>query len=88
MGWALNSTAQTAVKEQAMNNSRDLRACISLLREVQSGGDVNPKRKQAVEKAIDEIKRIRRKSSPKRHEVYNSVRTITEELIRAFLDRD
>jgi hypothetical protein len=87
MGWALNSTAQPAVKEQAMNNSRDLRACISHLREVQSGGDVNSKRKQAVEEAIDEIKRIRRKSSPKKHEVYDSVRTITEALIRAFLDR-
>ena len=71
-----------------MKNSRDLRACISLLREIQSGGDVNSERKQAVEKAIDEIKRIWRKSNPKRHEVYSSVRTITEELIRAFLDCD
>lgn len=88
MGWALNSTAQPAVKEQAMKNSRDLRACISLLREVQSGGDVNSKRKQAVEKAIDEIKRIRRKSNPKKHEVNDSVRSITEALIRAFLDCD
>ena len=71
-----------------MKNSRDLRACISLLRGVQSGGDVNSKRKQAVEKAIDEIKRIGRKSNPKKHEVYDSVRAITEALIRAFLDRD
>ena len=71
-----------------MKNSRDLRACISLLREVQSGGDVNSERKQAVEKAIDEIKRIRRKSNPTKHEVCDSVRAITEALIRAFLDRD
>jgi hypothetical protein len=71
-----------------MNSSRDLRACISLLREVQSGGDVNSERKQAVEKAIDEIKRIGRKPNPTKHEVYDSVRAITEALIRAFLDRD
>jgi hypothetical protein len=87
-GWALNSTAQPAVKEQVMKKCRDLDACISLLGEVQAGGDVNPERKQAVERAISEIKRIRRRPNLKKHEVYDSVRTITEALIRAFFDRD
>lgn len=71
-----------------MKKCRDLDACISLLGEVQAGGDVNPERKQAVERAISEIKRIRRRPNLKKHEVYNSVRTITEALIRAFFDRD
>lgn len=71
-----------------MKQIGDLNACISLLREVQRGSDVNPKQKQAVEIAIREVKRIRRKSNPKKHELYESVRTIAESLIDAFTNRD
>jgi hypothetical protein len=71
-----------------MKQFGDLNACISLLREVQRGGDVNPKQKQAVEQAIHEIKRIRRKPHPKQHELYESVRMIAESLIDVFVNRD
>jgi len=71
-----------------MKQFSDLNACISLLRELQSGSDVNPKQKQAVEKAIHEIKRIRRKPHPKRHELHESVRKIAESLIDVFVNRD
>jgi hypothetical protein len=71
-----------------MKKFGDLNACISRLRDVQRGGDVNPKQKQAVERVIHEIKRIRRKPNPKQHELYESVRMIAESLIDVFVNRD
>jgi hypothetical protein len=71
-----------------MKHFGDLNACISLLRELQCGDDVEPKRKTAVEKAIREINRIRRKPHPKQHELHKSVRLIAESLVEAFVNRE
>lgn len=71
-----------------MKKFGDLNACISLLRDLQRGSDINPKQKQAVENAIHEIKRIRRKPNPKQHELRESVRIIAESLIDVFVNRD
>ena len=71
-----------------MRTSKDLNVCISLLEELQYGGSVDSEERQAVEYAIDELKRIRRKPSLERHEQHESIRKIVEALVRAFENRD
>ena len=71
-----------------MKKFSDLNACIALLRDVQRGGDVNPKQKQAVENVIHEIKQVRRKPNLERHELHKAVRSITESLLYVFCDRE
>jgi hypothetical protein len=68
-----------------MRKSKDLNACIALLKAVQSGNDVTPEQKEAIEEVIGEVKRIRRKPNPKRQEIHESVRNIAENLVRAFI---
>jgi hypothetical protein len=68
-----------------MKKSRDLNACIAILTAVQSGNDVTPEQKQAIEDVVGEVKRIRRKPNPRRHEIHQSIRTIAEKLVRAFI---
>jgi hypothetical protein len=68
-----------------MHKSKDLNACIAVLKAMQSGSDVTPEQKQAIESVVGEIKRIRRKPNPKRHEIHQSIRTIAEKLVRAFI---
>jgi hypothetical protein len=50
--------------------------------------DVNPEQKQAIEEVIREVKRIRRKPNLKQHEIYQCIRTIWENLVRAFTAND
>ena len=71
-----------------MRTLKDLKACISLLEGLQSGGGVDPEQKQSVEYAVDELKRIRRKPNLKRHELHESIRIIVETLVRAFRKQD
>ena len=72
-----------------MRKSKDLNACISSLEELQCGGSVaDSEQKQAVERVVDELKRIRRKPNLERHEQHESIRKIVEELVRAFKVRD
>ena len=70
-----------------MRKQKDLKACISLLQEWQDRGSVEPEQRKAVEYAIDELKRIRRKSNPKAREIHESIRSIVESLFRAFTNR-
>ena len=71
-----------------MRKQKDLKACILLLQELQTRGSVEPQQKKAVEYAIDEIKRIRRRPNPKQSEIHESIRMIVEALISAFINRD
>jgi hypothetical protein len=71
-----------------MKKLKDLRACISLLEELQDRGGVDPEKKQDVEYAVSELKLIRRKPNLKRHELHESIRTIVETLVRAFTKHD
>jgi hypothetical protein len=71
-----------------MKKLKDLEACISLLEGWQGRGGVDPEQRQAVEYAVGELKRIRRKSNLKRHELHESIRKIVEALVRAFRKRD
>lgn len=68
-----------------MNKSKDLNACIAILKAVQSGSDVTPEQKQAIESVVGDIKRIRRKPNLRRHEIHQSIRSIAEKLVRAFI---
>ncbi len=68
-----------------MRKSKDLNACIAILEAVQSGNDVTPEQKQAIEDVIGEVRKIRRKPNPKRYEIDQSVRKIAETLIEAFM---
>jgi hypothetical protein len=71
-----------------MRKQKDLKACISLLEGAQVRGSVEPEKKQEVEYAVDELKRIRRKPNLKQHELHESIRKLVEALIRAFTNRD
>jgi hypothetical protein len=71
-----------------MRKQKDLKACIILLQELQGRGSIEPQQKKAVEYAIDEIKRMRRKSNPKQNEIHESIRCIVETLISAFINRE
>jgi len=71
-----------------MRKNKDLSACISLLEELQRRGSVEPEKKNAVGRVVDELKKIRRKPNLERHEQSESIRMIVEELVRAFISRD
>ena len=77
-----------AGKEVKMHRSRDLSACISLLEDLQRRGSVNSEKKRAIGNVIDELKRIRRKPDLQRHEQNEAIRSIVEELARAFMSRE
>ena len=87
-GIALESTAQLRRKGVSMRKHRDLKACISLLEEVQDRGSVDPEQRQAVEYAVAKLKLIRRRPDLKQHELHESIRTIVETLVRVFTRRD
>jgi len=71
-----------------MKKFKDLNACISLLKEVGRGNSVDPQKKQAIEQVIGEIQKIRRKPHLGSHELHESVRCITETLVRTFVSND
>ena len=70
-----------------MRKQKDLKACILLLQELQGRGSVEPQQKKAVEYAIDEIKRIRRRPNLKHSETHESIRRIVEALVSVFINR-
>jgi len=43
-----------------MRKSKDLNACISLLKDLQHGGSVDLEQRKSVERVVDELKQIRR----------------------------
>jgi hypothetical protein len=68
-----------------MRKQRDLKVCIALIRAVLTQGGLEPKQKDALDNALRTIKELRRAPSANRHIVYQAVRTITEELVKAFI---
>lgn len=71
-----------------MKKQKDLNACISLLKDLQARGGVDPEKATAVGYAVDELEKIRRKPNLKRHELHESVRRLVEKLVQAFTNRD
>ena len=68
-----------------MRKARDLNACIAELQAIHGRDDIDPEQKRDVEVAIEEIKRLKRKSHPSRAEVHQSVREVAARLIHAFV---
>ena len=62
---------------------KDLRACLSLLRQIQASGTLNQVQMEAIERAIKELRRIKRSGKPAKQELYRVARLITENLWEA-----
>ena len=71
-----------------MRKQKDLNACISLLKDLQARGGVDPEKTTAVGYAVNELEKIRRKPNLKRQELHESVRRLVEKLVQAFTNRD
>jgi hypothetical protein len=87
-GKSLEEHRVTARKGAGMKKQKDLNACISLLRDLQARGGVNPEKTEVVGYAVDELETIRRKPNLKRHELHKSVRRLVDKLLQAFTNRD
>ena len=70
-----------------MQKIKELNACIAVLQAIQAGSKAEPEQKKYVERAIDELRKLRRKPHAKRAEINRSVREVVEALAKAFWDR-
>ena len=68
-----------------MRKQRDLNVCIVLIRTLLTKGGLEPEQMNALENALKTIKELRRSSSLDRIIIFQAVRTITEELVTAFV---
>ena len=68
-----------------MKKQRDLQVCIALIRALLTQGGLEPKQMNALVNALKTIKQIRRSSSLDKKQIYQAVRSITEELVLAFV---
>jgi hypothetical protein len=63
---------------------KELKVSIASLKALLAGGDITPEQRKHVEKAIEQLKRLRRKADATKPEIYRCVRQITDELVSAF----
>jgi hypothetical protein len=75
-----------ADKENTMVENKDLRAINAELVTLLARSDVGPEQKKHVEKALEELRRFRRKRNPTRNDVFSCVRDVSENLLNAFLE--
>lgn len=79
------STAQLRRKGgNAMQQFKELNACIAGLKALLAGNDIRPEQRKDVEAAIEELRYLRRKRNADGPDVYACVRRIAESLINAF----
>jgi DNA repair ATPase RecN len=67
-----------------MRKVKDVNACIAQLRALQSKNDTEPEQTKYIDEAIEELRKLRRKSNPSKAEVFRFVRQVTDNLLRAF----
>ena len=67
-----------------MKQFKDFNACITGLTAVLARNDIEAEQKRLVAKAIDRIRRCRRKPSLTTAEVFRCVREVAEALLEAF----
>jgi DNA repair ATPase RecN len=67
-----------------MKQVRDVNACIAQLRALQGRSDTEPEQTKYIDEAIEELRKLRRKSNPSKAEVFRCVRRVAEHLLRAF----
>jgi len=68
-----------------MQQIKELNAVLAQLRALVAGNNVEPGQKQEVEKAIETLRRFRRKPDSTRADMFRCVREVAENLLRAFL---
>jgi hypothetical protein len=71
----------------SMKRFKDFDACIAALTAVLARDDIGAEQKRLVAKAIDRIKRCRRKPGLTSAEVFRCVREVAEALLEAFRKR-
>lgn len=67
-----------------MIKNKDLSAIISQLKAMVARGDVDSEQKMHVAKALEELRRFRRRGRLTQADVYACVRKVAEELLDAF----
>jgi len=68
-----------------MKHNRDLQFCSDQLRLLQRRDGLEPEQRRSLEKAQEELKRLRRNSHPTREEVSRVVRVVAEAIIQNFV---
>jgi hypothetical protein len=68
-----------------MKKQRDLNVSIGLIRSLLTRDGLEPEQMNALENALKTIKQLRRSSSLDKVTTYQAVRTITEDLVKAFV---
>ncbi len=69
-----------------MKRNKDLNRCMGMLLPMLRRDDLEPEQKKNIGDAIEEIRKLGRKSHPKRDEVNRGVSRIAEALIRTFFE--
>ena len=64
--------------------TKDLNVSIDRLRALLDGNATEPEQREAVERAIGRLKKLRRNPSPTKVEIFRCVREVTETLLRTF----
>jgi len=82
---ALGMAQLAPERGEFMKKVRDLQAVFAQLRALAARGDIEPRRKQLLEQAIETLKRFRRNKNPNRAEIFRCVRDVAEKLLEAFL---
>lgn len=68
-----------------MKHDKNLQFCNDQLRLLQSQDGLEPEQRSSLEKAQEELKRLRRIANPTRNEVSRVVRVVAEAIIKAFM---
>jgi hypothetical protein len=68
-----------------MRKQRDLKVCIAHIRTLLTQDGLKPEQMNALENALKTLKELRRSSSLDKVVVYQAVRSITEDLVTAFV---
>lgn len=69
-----------------MRDGKDINVCLDKLLSLQRRNNITSEQKKYVENALQVLRKLRRKSHPKRSEIHRAVREICEALIRAFVE--
>ena len=70
-----------------MRKQRDLNVCIVHIRTLLARDGLKPEQVNALKNALKTLKELRRSSSLDRIAIFQAVRTITEDLVKAFIER-
>ena len=68
-----------------MKHSKDLQFCDDQLRSLQNRDGLEPEQRRSLEKAQEELKRLRRNPNPTREQVFRVVRRVAEAIVQNFL---